>query len=68
MAQFASIWAVKVIIEDTTPPHHEGDTIPVYLKSGGVKQVKLSKFLYSTERKDGLRHAYYLPEAKEASA
>lgn len=63
MAQFASIWAIKVAIGDA-PPHNAGDVIPVALKSGGVKQVKLAQFLYATERKDGTRHAYYLPEAK----
>jgi len=70
MAQFASIWAIKIAIgpNSDAPPHHAGDVIPVQLKSGGVKQVKLAQFLYATERKDGMRHAYYLPEAKEASA
>jgi hypothetical protein len=64
MAQFASIWAVQIKRgpNDTAPPHHEGDTIQVSLKSGASKPVKLSKFLYSTERKDGMKSDYWLSE------
>ena len=57
MTQFASIWAVK-----TDRLYSEGDTIPVSLKNGSSKSVKLSKFLYSTERKDGSKAHYYLSE------
>lgn len=60
MAQFASVWAVK-----TGSSNMEGVTVPVKLRSGAEKQVKLSKFLYATERKDGSKAFYYLPEKTE---